>query len=37
MGWSDISISLSGPILNSLAIHFCQRWLVHPMTSPGAC
>lgn len=28
MGWSDISISLSGPILDSLAIHFCQRWFV---------
>jgi phospholipase D1/2 len=26
MGWSDISISLSGPILDSLAIHFTQRW-----------
>ncbi|KAK3687304.1 hypothetical protein B0T22DRAFT_478641 [Podospora appendiculata] len=26
MGWSDISISLSGPIVNSLAIHFADRW-----------
>ncbi|SPQ25196.1 43ab1b8c-7699-4c09-a344-cc17b2df94f7 [Thermothielavioides terrestris] len=26
MGWSDISISLSGPIVDSLAIHFVQRW-----------
>ncbi|KAL2190140.1 phospholipase D/nuclease [Thermothelomyces heterothallicus CBS 203.75] len=26
MGWSDISISLSGPIVNSLALHFTQRW-----------
>ncbi|KAL2135746.1 hypothetical protein VTI74DRAFT_7116 [Chaetomium olivicolor] len=26
MGWSDISISLSGPIVDSLAIHFTQRW-----------
>jgi phosphatidylserine/phosphatidylglycerophosphate/cardiolipin synthase-like enzyme len=28
MGWSDISISLSGPIVSSLAIHFVDRWLV---------
>ncbi|KAK7748633.1 hypothetical protein SLS53_000654 [Cytospora paraplurivora] len=26
MGWSDISISLVGPIVNSLAIHFVDRW-----------
>ncbi|KAK3939806.1 hypothetical protein QBC46DRAFT_140642 [Diplogelasinospora grovesii] len=26
MGWSDISISLSGPIVNSLLIHFADRW-----------
>ncbi|KAK4100324.1 phospholipase D/nuclease [Parathielavia hyrcaniae] len=26
MGWSDISISLSGPIVDSLATHFTQRW-----------
>ncbi|EON96350.1 putative phospholipase d protein [Phaeoacremonium minimum UCRPA7] len=26
MGWSDISISLSGPIVNSLNIHFTDRW-----------
>ncbi|KAK0714867.1 hypothetical protein B0H67DRAFT_225243 [Lasiosphaeris hirsuta] len=26
MGWSDISISLSGPVVNSLAIHFVDRW-----------
>ncbi|KAK4449922.1 hypothetical protein QBC34DRAFT_404245 [Podospora aff. communis PSN243] len=26
MGWSDISISLSGPIVDSLAIHFVERW-----------
>lgn len=26
MGWSDISISLSGPIVDSLAIHFVDRW-----------
>ena len=26
MGWSDISISLSGPIVDSLWIHFGQRW-----------
>ncbi|KAK4157311.1 hypothetical protein C8A00DRAFT_40279 [Chaetomidium leptoderma] len=26
MGWSDISICLSGPIVDSLAIHFTQRW-----------
>ena len=26
MGWSDISISLSGPIVNSLLIHFTERW-----------
>jgi phosphatidylserine/phosphatidylglycerophosphate/cardiolipin synthase-like enzyme len=26
MGWSDISISLSGPIVSSLAIHFVDRW-----------
>ncbi|KAK0617809.1 hypothetical protein B0T17DRAFT_535872 [Bombardia bombarda] len=26
MGWSDISISLSGPIVDSLAIHFADRW-----------
>ena len=28
MGWSDISISLSGPIVDSLAIHFVDRWYV---------
>ena len=28
MGWSDISISLSGPIVDSLAIHFVDRWHV---------
>jgi phospholipase D1/2 len=27
MGWSDISISLSGPIVQSLQIHFSDRWL----------
>lgn len=26
MGWSDISISLSGPIVNSLIEHFADRW-----------
>ncbi|KAK3307542.1 uncharacterized protein B0T15DRAFT_493016 [Chaetomium strumarium] len=26
MGWSDISVSLSGPIVGSLAIHFTERW-----------
>ncbi|RKU48974.1 hypothetical protein DL546_009487 [Coniochaeta pulveracea] len=26
MGWSDISISLSGPIVNSLIEHFTHRW-----------
>ncbi|KUI63718.1 Phospholipase D2 [Cytospora mali] len=26
MGWSDISISLTGPIVNSLAVHFVDRW-----------
>ncbi|KAK3390206.1 hypothetical protein B0H63DRAFT_108320 [Podospora didyma] len=26
MGWSDISISLSGPIVDSLLIHFADRW-----------
>ncbi|KAK4218591.1 hypothetical protein QBC37DRAFT_189759 [Rhypophila decipiens] len=26
MGWADISISLSGPIVESLLIHFGQRW-----------
>ncbi|KAK3319292.1 hypothetical protein B0H66DRAFT_265709 [Apodospora peruviana] len=26
MGWADISISLSGPIVDSLLIHFGQRW-----------
>lgn len=26
MGWSDISISLTGPIVNSLILHFTDRW-----------
>ncbi|KAI0521317.1 phospholipase [Xylaria bambusicola] len=26
MGWSDIAISLSGPIVNSLIHHFTDRW-----------
>lgn len=26
MGWSDVSISLDGPIVNSLLIHFVDRW-----------
>ncbi|KAI1198053.1 phospholipase [Nemania serpens] len=26
MGWSDIAISLSGPIVNSLLDHFTDRW-----------
>ncbi|KAI0478072.1 phospholipase [Xylaria cf. heliscus] len=26
MGWSDIAISLSGPIVNSLINHFTDRW-----------
>lgn len=26
MGWSDISISLSGPVVNSLIHHFTDRW-----------
>ncbi|KAL2024546.1 hypothetical protein VTK56DRAFT_7589 [Thermocarpiscus australiensis] len=26
MGWSDIAISLSGPIVDSLVTHFTQRW-----------
>lgn len=26
MGWSDISISLSGPIVKSLIHHFTDRW-----------
>ncbi|KAI0393490.1 phospholipase D/nuclease [Xylariaceae sp. FL0594] len=26
MGWSDIAISLSGPIVNSLLNHFTDRW-----------
>ncbi|KAL2266969.1 hypothetical protein VTJ83DRAFT_4246 [Remersonia thermophila] len=26
MGWADVSISLSGPIVESLAAHFTQRW-----------
>lgn len=26
MGWSDISISLSGPIVHSLIDHFSDRW-----------
>lgn len=28
MGWSDISISLSGPIVNSTILHFVDRWFV---------
>lgn len=26
MGWSDISIGLSGPVVNSLVQHFVERW-----------
>ena len=26
MGWSDISISLSGPVVKDLQTHFVQRW-----------
>ena len=26
MGWSDISISLAGPIVNDLKHHFTDRW-----------
>lgn len=26
MGWSDLSISLSGPIVHSLVYHFTDRW-----------
>lgn len=26
MGWSDISVSLQGPVVNDLCIHFVQRW-----------
>lgn len=26
MGWSDISLSLSGPIVDSLLMHFTDRW-----------
>jgi phospholipase D1/2 len=26
MGWSDVSISLSGPIVEDLKDHFAQRW-----------
>ncbi|VBB73919.1 Putative protein of unknown function [Podospora comata] len=26
MGWADVAISLSGPIVDSLATHFCERW-----------
>lgn len=26
MGWSDISISLTGPIVNSTILHFTDRW-----------
>lgn len=26
MGWSDVAISLSGPIVHSLMVHFTQRW-----------
>jgi phospholipase D1/2 len=33
MGWADISISLSGPIVDSLAIHFVERWSVQFTTS----
>lgn len=26
MGWSDISISMTGPIVNSAILHFTDRW-----------
>lgn len=28
MGWSDISISMTGPIVNSTILHFEDRWSV---------
>ncbi len=34
MGWSDISISLSGPIVNSLILHFTDRWYVLSEAGP---
>ena len=26
MGWSDVSLSLSGPVVEDLKTHFAQRW-----------
>ncbi|KAK4160777.1 hypothetical protein QBC43DRAFT_219113 [Cladorrhinum sp. PSN259] len=26
MGWSDIALSITGPVLDDLARHFCERW-----------
>lgn len=28
MGWSDITISMKGPIVTSLLDHFIDRWYV---------
>ncbi|KAK3997401.1 hypothetical protein QBC44DRAFT_315974 [Cladorrhinum sp. PSN332] len=26
MGWSDVALSVSGPVVDHLAQHFCERW-----------
>ena len=28
MGWSDVTLSMKGPIVNSLINHFADRWYV---------
>lgn len=36
MGWSDISISMTGPIVNSTVLHFTDRWSVMQLNEAQA-
>ena len=36
MGWTDVAISLNGPIVGSLIHHFKDRWYVSVLREPLA-
>ena len=35
MGWSDVSMSMNGPIVETLVAHFVDRW--YPPLVDSAC
>lgn len=34
MGWSDVALSMNGPIVDSMVDHFVDRWYEHTFSIP---